>query len=429
MKIRLRTRGSSQGARWVLLTLYYSMFSYVLVYTLGLPRSLLYIGDILTIWSFVLAFYKKSKRNFLIPSEFSLLVVFMLLGVFSAFVNSEPILLVVWGLRNILRYFLFLYSCYVLLEIQDIENVLKFLWKIFWLSIPLCTVERFFVHYPAGTIIGDMIGGVFWNYSGCNLPLNIILCICIIDSARGFFADNIKLPRFVITCVMAMYMAATAELKVFFVEFAVIIIVSAIVARAKWNKVLVMLIGALFFSQAISLFVTLNASTSYDYSAIFSVNGFIEYATRQSGYNGNGDVNRFTGIAIIWKQLFEGNLEKCLFGIGLGNAEYTNFFASDFYRKYGYMNYQWFHMIWMFIENGLIGILIYISFFIKTLKKSFAIRKEDEYASIAAISIVIMLLLYIYNNSLRVEASGYLMFMILSVPYICLRDRKRRYER
>ncbi|CAD0163188.1 3-phosphoshikimate 1-carboxyvinyltransferase [Streptococcus thermophilus] len=429
MKIRLRTRGSSQGARWVLLTLYYSMFSYVLVYTLGLPRSLLYIGDILTIWSFVLAFYKKSKRNFLIPSEFLLLVVFMLLGVFNAFVNSEPILLVVWGLRNILRYFLFLYSCYVLLEIQDIENVLKFLWKIFWLSIPLCTIERFFVHYPAGTIIGDMVGGVFWNYSGCNLPLNIILCICIIDSARGFFADNIKLPRFVITCVMAMYMAATAELKVFFVEFAVIIIVSAIVARAKWNKVLVMFIGALFFSQAISLFVTLNASTSYDYSAIFSVNGLIEYATRQSGYNGTGDVNRLTGIATIWKQLFEGNLEKCLFGIGLGNAEYTNFFASDFYRKYGYMNYQWFHMIWMFIENGLIGILIYISFFIKTLKKSFAIRKEDEYASIAAISIVIMLLLYIYNNSLRVEASGYLMFMILSVPYICLRDRKRRYEK
>ncbi|MGO2765979.1 MAG: 3-phosphoshikimate 1-carboxyvinyltransferase [Streptococcus thermophilus] len=429
MKIRLRTRGSSQGARWVLLTLYYNMFSYVLVYTLGLPRSLLYIGDILTIWSFVLALYKNSKRNFLIPSEFLLLVVFMLLGVFNAFVNSEPILLVVWGLRNILRYFLFLYSCYVLLEIQDIENVLKFLWKIFWLSIPLCTIERFFVHYPAGTIIGDMVGGVFWNYSGCNLPLNIILCICIIDSARGFFADNIKLPRFVITCVMAMYMAATAELKVFFVEFAVIIIVSAIVARAKWNKVLVMFIGALFFSQAISLFVTLNASTSYDYSAIFSVNGFIEYATRQSGYNGTGDVNRLTGIATIWKQLFEGNLEKCLFGIGLGNAEYTNFFASDFYRKYGYMNYQWFHMIWMFIENGLIGILIYISFFIKTLKKSFAIRKEDEYASIAAISIVIMLLLYIYNNSLRVEASGYLMFMILSVPYICLRDRKRRYER
>ncbi|MBZ5771221.1 3-phosphoshikimate 1-carboxyvinyltransferase [Streptococcus thermophilus] len=376
-----------------------------------------------------MAFYKKSKRNFLIPSEFLLLVVFMLLGVFNAFVNSEPILLVVWGLRNILRYFLFLYSCYVLLEIQDIENVLKFLWKIFWLSIPLCTIERFFVHYPAGTIIGDMVGGVFWNYSGCNLPLNIILCICIIDSARGFFADNIKLPRFVITCVMAMYMAATAELKVFFVEFAVIIIVSAIVARAKWNKVLVMFIGALFFSQAISLFVTLNASTSYDYSAIFSVNGLIEYATRQSGYNGTGDVNRLTGIATIWKQLFEGNLEKCLFGIGLGNAEYTNFFASDFYRKYGYMNYQWFHMIWMFIENGLIGILIYISFFIKTLKKSFAIRKEDEYASIAAISIVIMLLLYIYNNSLRVEASGYLMFMILSVPYICLRDRKRRYEK
>lgn len=35
------------------------------------------------------------------------------------------------------------------------------------------------------------------------MPLNIILCICIIDSARGFFADNIKLPRFVITCVLA----------------------------------------------------------------------------------------------------------------------------------------------------------------------------------------------------------------------------------
>ena len=416
MKLHVGLKASTKGARWVLITLYYNMFSYVLVYTLGLPRFMLYLGDILTIWTFIYALHTQHKIT--IPKSFIFLFLYLFIGILGGLFNSEPFSLMVWGLRNSLRYILFFYSCYVLLKKTDLEKVFKLLWFVFWISVPLCTFERFFVNYPAGTIIGDMVGGVFWNYSGSNLPLNVILCVCLSQIVIKYFRNECSLLSFVVVSVCALYMAATAELKVFIIEFIVIIIFAAFIEKIKWNKVIILIIYAFAFSNIISLFVMLNGNSTYDYSTIFSINGFIEYATRDSGYNGTGDVNRLSGIAIIWERIFNHDLSKGLFGIGIGNAEYTNFFVLDFYSRYSTLNYQWFHMIWMFIETGLLGILFYLSFFISTLRKACKIKNYDVNISTVKIMILIMLILFVYNISLRSEASGYLLFLLLSIPYI-----------
>lgn len=392
-----------------------------------MPRSLLYIGDLLTIWTFLYAV--RIKQRLTIPKTFICFFIYIFIGIFSGLLNAESPLLLVWGLRNNLRFILFLYSCYVLIRREDLERIFKLLWIVFWISLPLCTIERFFVNYPAGTIVGDMVGGVFWNYSGCNLPLNVILCICLVRATIGYFTNKVSIVKFIAVCISALYMAATAELKVFLFEFAVIIIVTAIFERIKWNKVIILVLGAFAFSNIVSLFVTLNGTSSYDYSAIFSINGFLEYATRSSGYNGTGDLNRLTGVATIANNIFNNNLEKIMFGIGIGNAEYTNFFASNFYIQYSNLNYQWFQMIWTFIETGVLGIVSYLSFFISTFRKTAKLKVSDMNISTTKIMILIMFILFVYNISLRSEASGYLLYLILSIPYIFIEERKeQRYD-
>ena len=422
MKIHIGIRSSSPGARWVLITLYYNMFSYILTYTLGLPRSLLYIGDLLTIWTFLYAL--KVRQKFVVPKSFLYIILFTFVGILGAIINSEPVFFVICGLRNSLRYVLFLYSCYVLLQKSDLDRVFRLLWVIFWISVPLCTIERFFVSYPSGTIVGDMVGGIFWNYSGCNLPLNVILCICLCQATIEYFASKISVFKFTVVCICALYMSATAELKVFIFEFIVIILFAAVNQKIRWNKIIVLIIGAFVFSNIVTLFVALNSSSSYDYSSIFTINGFLEYATRSSGYNGTGDLNRLTGVSTIATDIFNNDLKRILIGIGIGNAEYTNYFSSNFYLWYSYLNYQWFHMIWMFIETGLLGILLYLLFFISIFRKACRSKIKDLNMTTTKIMIVVMLILFVYNISLRSEASGYLLFLLLSIPYIYSESEK-----
>lgn len=417
MNIRLGIKASSKGAKWVLYTLFYNMFSYALVYTLGLPRTLLYIGDVLTIYVFFLALIKK-RRDLTAPDITLIMIFCVFVNLFSSFFNGENILLIIWGLRNSCRFFIFFYACYVFLKREDIEYIISITWKLFYISIPLTTIERFLVTYPDGTIIGDMVGGIFWNYSGCNLPFNVILCICLTDICCRYFNNMVNTKRFFIVCTFALYMSALAELKVFIFEFIFIVLYLAVTQKVNYKKVIALLIGSLIFFEILSFFVNINGSGGSDYANIFSAQGFMDYLTRESGYNGNGDLNRLTGISIIANNIFKKDWLKILFGIGLGNAEYTNFFTSNFYTRYHLLNYQWFHMIWMFIETGIIGVVVYISIIIKALVNTIRIKANDRYVVIAKTMILIMFVLFIYNNSLRTESAGYLLFTILAIPYI-----------
>ena len=56
--------------------------------------------------------------------------------------------------------------------------------------------------------------------------------------------------------------------------------------------------------------------------------GFMDYATRDSGYNGINDLNRLTGISTIATTIFNNDWIANLIGIGLGNAKYMNFLLA-----------------------------------------------------------------------------------------------------
>ena len=404
------------GKKSIFILLFYYIFSYILVYTFNFPRILLYIGDGLNFIIFILALLN-NKNTSKIKIIYVWMILFTILGIFSSILNFENIILLIWGIKNNVRFFTFFYSATTFFEISDIEKIKKAIKIIFFISIPLCTIERFFVNYPNGTIIGDMVGGIFWNYSGCNTPLNIIISLFLLDTTNQYYNGKTSTSSFIIICSLSFYMAALAELKIFLVEFAVIILMMTLLNRISIKIAFKLLFIFVIFSSFVTYFIYLN-QTSDDYADNYTLEGFIEYATRDSGYTGENDLNRLTGISTVSKKIFKDNYIIKSIGIGIGNAEYTNFFGSAFFYRYENTNYQWFHDIWLFIETGYIGLILFILIFITSFKSSNIYLKNTEYCNYVKVAIVLMGILFFYNISLRSETSGFLLYLILAIPYI-----------
>lgn len=405
------------GTKLVFGTILYYIVSYILVYTFKLPRIILYGGDILNALCWICALFY-NKGNTKIKRIYSIMFLFICIGVFSGIVNHEKKSLLIWGIRNNVRFFTFFYSCVTFLNKNDYLIIMKFIKLIFWISVPLCTIERFGVHYSNGTIVGDMIGGIFWNFSGCNTPLNVILIIYSLHILLKFFLKEEKMIVFLVTIMASFYMAALAELKIYLIEFIVMLLLVCIYQRISIKMIISLISGAIILSTFSTYFIAINQNGGNNYADNFSLSGLIEYATRDSGYNGEGDLNRFTGISTISNTIFENDIFSKLFGIGIGNAEYTNFFVSPFYNKYYYLNYQYFHDIWLYIENGAIGIITYLMIFIEAYKNANKNLKDIYYKNFIKILIIMMLILFVYNITLRNESGGFILYMFLAFPFL-----------
>ncbi|MBT1179928.1 3-phosphoshikimate 1-carboxyvinyltransferase [Bifidobacterium vespertilionis] len=420
---RQRFRPSSYGAAWVLVALAYFCFSYTLVYTFHMPRVLLYGDDALNCVIYILALTQRRKVSRSGGIIIWIMTLYCCMGVIGAILSAEKLTILLWGYRNIIRYFMFFYSCLVFLKKSDFIIVMRVVRVLFWVSVPLCTIERFMVTYPAGTIIGDKIGGVFWNFSGSNLPLNMLLCVYCIDVYSRYFTRKCSLLLFMMTSVAAIYMSATAELKVFLVELIIIVVFTAFGKGVSWRTIVALILGSSILSTASMYFIFLNAGNSTTYASNYSLQGYLDYATRDTGYTGSGDLNRFTGIGTVSEHIFHYNPLNMLFGIGLGNADYTNFFTSDFYSQYSGMHYQWFQGIWMFIESGYVGVSLYLLIFIMVIIHSRSM--VDDYIKVfVCVMCIIMIVMFFYNITLRVEPTGYFSMLVISLPYLMHRAQR-----
>lgn len=404
---------------YVLFTLLYYIITSALTSSLGLNKFFLYLGDVLNVVLFIYTLlYKKKTRKKIDNKVIYLMFLIIIIGVFVNIINFSSSFLLIWGIRNIARFFMFFYSCSILLKPQNYKTVFKVIKIMFFLSLPLCIYQRLFAIYSNGKTFGDLVGGIFLSYPGCNTPLNILLCVYVAYIASRFFQKKEKMVNFLIVVISAMIMSALAELKIFLVEFFIIILMNCIYNKMSLVKILKLTMIIIAFSLLMSAFISFNSKEyGENYVNIYSADGFIEYATRENGYDGDGDLNRLNAISIINTTIFKNDITKQIFGIGLGNSEYTQFYQSDFYKRYSYVHYQWFNDIIVYIEQGYLGIILYMLLAVQMYKK--CKKSNNEYQCFSKILIILCSIMFIYNNSLRMEASGFLIYLLLSIAYNC----------
>lgn len=386
---------------------------------LNFPSSITYLTDILLLFLLVKE-YKNIFSNIKNSNSkvqiiiFSLILINMFLG---AIINLVNPILFLWGMRNNLRFYLFFFLCIGVLRKKDVYVFIRILKKFYWVNFFLCLYQYFIQG-----LSNDYLGGIFGTSQGCNAYINIFLCMITSIILGEYFSEKITMHKFLLYLVTSILIATLCELKVFYIEFIIMFLLVVIKTKFSLKKLSVCLVGILIMSISIFFMLRYNPKIFEFFLNKESIN----YYLSGNGYTNSGDLNRFTAIQEIYNKFFKGNLKLSLFGFGLGNCEHSSFrfLESDFYIRYGYLNYRWMTHAWVYLEQGSIGIFLFLLFFIEIFKFNLYIKKDIP------ISLWLLLLAYIptcilgliYNCALQIEAS-YLIAFMCSIPYILIKER------
>lgn len=408
-----------RGKRVIYCLIYFIFFAGWLRDSLHFPSAIFYLADVMLVFLLVSRFWGISKgvarSGARLPFYiFCMILTCMFFGVVFNLVNP---LLVLWGLRNNARFFAFFFICAVLLDELDVNRILHFIRTMFWMNVALSTVQYFVFGFR-----DDYLGGFFGTSQGCNAYTNILLCIISAYHIATYIYNKSKLHILLANLAGCMYLATLAELKVFYVEFLIIAAAALLIKQPTMKTVGLILFGMIAIIGGILL---LSRYSPDSLRFLFNEEDRTRYLFG-NGYTGAGDLNRFTAISQLYERFFSENWLKALFGFGLGSCETSNFnfLQSDFFRQYEYLHYRWFSHAWVYLEQGIVGLVLLVSFFASILACDIRTRCP-EHAELRAAAILFTITCFIgiiYNNALEIEAC-YMIAFFCAIPF-SLRKRQ-----
>ena len=259
-------------------------------------------------------------------------------------------------------------------------------------------------------LFGDNVGGLWGTQTGVNgftnilLILSNIVALVLLSKKRAtyFFTMCIFLCSFI--------QAAVAELKFYFIEFSILMLLCFFFAKNRTRLMPLMGLSFFFLSIGLSLMVIFYAGNQ----DFFTLDSMLSYS-QESYASYSGGIDRTTALPLI-STMFLTSPDKFLFGIGLGNAEFTTLYAPLFIQKYEFLHIYFFSHGMLFLETGIIGLVLYCLFFISIFAHCFKLR-ENEDASVALVLSLMVFFLICYNPSMRID-SAFLVFTFLAFPYI-----------
>ncbi len=422
--------------RWIYYEIIYNCFIKFFIGFLGLPSFLNYISDFILIILFLLEITSKrsNKKRIQRNKEFQIFVLlicfYFIVSIFSFISNQYSILQYLWGFRNNFRFLIFAILCCRIIKKKDLETIFDILFGFFGVNIIAVTYEFFFSGIRART--GDAISGLYSSgigQGGGNGHLNWLLCIVCVYAIAKYLSKEKRAWYLFYVVAGSVYMASLSELKVFFLELAVIII-GCIGLSKKSIK-----IGLIGIGGVLSIILGINVIYRYfpQFADFFKMDTLIAYLGKDAGYQGVGTINRLNAISYVFSRFLHSPLERIL-GIGLGNADFSSFsfLQSSFYNNYSWTLYQFFYAPFVLIETGILGLISFMAIFIKYVSSAIRMKpnsKESSSYRVIAIMISIMSIAMIfYNQSLKMETSGYLVHALLVIPFVVLNDNTEDYK-
>lgn len=385
---------------------------------LGFPRAVLYLSDVS--WCLLLVYMLLSgRRGDLVLGIWIWL--FLIYTLLTYLPQWQSPLYYLWGLRNNFRFYAAFFAFAAFLKPADVEGYWKLFDKLFWVDV-LVSLYQFF----ALAIEGDQLGGLFSTETGGNGYTNIFFLIIVTKSVVFYLEKQENLGTCLAKCGAALVVAAMAELKFFYVEFVIVMVLAVLFTSFSWRKLAVILGGAV----GVMLCAILLTSLFPGFAGWFSLEWFLEAASSDHGYTSSGDLNRLNAIPQI-NELWLKNGWQRLFGLGLGNCDTSTFALvnTPFYESYSRMHYTWISYAMMYLETGWLGLIFYWGFFVISYFRIRRIERQSgvtgrSFCRIARIIAVLCVGISLYNSSLRTEA-GYMAYFVLAAPFALNNQRLR----
>ena len=398
----------------------FMLFSQALISILGAPSFIMYLGDLCNIIVLLhliyqnrLFYIRKSMLNIMIC-----ILLFFLIGIITAITNSVKIYFIIWFLLNYLRFIIFTVA--VLAYWKNIYTI-----KIINNLFPLLVINMLvsFFQYFQHVYSPDWIGGLLGNCYGVNaysLMLFMFSSAYYIDS---FINKKEKVYKVLLALISIFSCVIIADLKVFYFIFIVETVVILIQNRMGMRTILLFIIGSI--SAVMIYFVCLSL---YNSQNIFDINYIMYYLTESSYSYSTTSINRTDGISII-NRVFGFTKDEQLFGLGLGAGEYNSYFSSDIYSRYGDMHYIWFLYAWMYLETGIVGLVLF--FLMLTFLLIYIWRNKGKNATsfqkIACSMLVAAYILTFYSSSLRGD-SAYIFYAFIGIAIKECLERRNQCE-
>ena len=386
----------------------------------GLPSLVTYVTDVFVVC--LLIFQMQRIRYHVrcsgVTSQsriISCILICILVGVILNLVNP---MLVLWAARNNLRFYAFFFICIGVLDVWDIDKIFSMLKKWFWINVAMASFQYF-----ALGLDGDHLGGFFGIVEGCNAFLNILMCSVMAKVMAEYFTGKLKLGKLILYLTAMFYVALLAELKLYYAEAIMMFLVAEICTKPSVKTVLLCLLGVLVLGLAFYVLIIIDPQAF----AIFMEADALEYYLKGNGYTNSGDLNRFTAISQIHSMFFDGNWIHSLFGFGFGNCEGSQFefLQSEFFLQYNHLHYRWFTHAWVYLEQGALGlvllVLFFVSVFVTTLRRK-SENRADLYLTVLLFVSTCFIGL-IYNCAVQLECCYYIAFMC-AITFILTRVNK-----
>lgn len=379
---------------------------------LKLPLFIKYFIDILYIGALIMklagrsTYIQKKHAPFVI-----FMVVFLMYTFFTYLFNYQSPFYYLWGVRNNFRFYIAFLLFMFFFDEEDAFGCLKIMDVLFWINAIISFFQFFVLGYRQ-----DNLGGLFGVETGCNAFTIFFFSIIIGKSLLLFMNKQQKAWICFTKCGISLVLAAMAELKFYFVLFAAILLLSTVLTRFSFRKV-ILILGA----ASILMFTSLLLPAIFGESRTLNLENLIETITAKN-YATSKDLGRFTAIPTISRNILTDWAGR-LFGMGLGNCDTSSFAVcnSEFYQTHSYLNYNWFSSAFLFLETGYIGLIIYLSFFVlcfilarKQLKSKEA---NNLLCCLGMIMCAVCFVMVFYNSALRTEI-GYMAFFSLSLPFM-----------
>ena len=380
---------------------------------LGLPGFIRYVMDLILIALCVLILINRSLSvvNKVKPLLMVALVLFVYTLVTYLF-NYQSLFYYIWGVRNNFRYYI-AFMAFVMFVCEDeAERWLELVDIIFYINAALV-----FFQFFAFNVEGDFLGGIFGIVQQNNGYTIMLLLVVLARSLIKNFSAQENTFVCMLKCFLAMLVAALEEIKIFSVMFVALIIIICFITRPSRRKIVVVSLSVAIMMIGAFMLVYVYE----EFEGYFSLSNLIEYATKRN-YSTAKDINRISAIRVLAEEYIPKPHEQ-LFGLGLGNCDRSDvaIFNSVFYQQHSWLHYTWFSSAMMFLETGIIGLGIYLAFFVVVF---FSARREllrgeakESYCRIAMVMSLMSIIIIFYNASMRIEA-GYFAYFIFALPFL-----------
>lgn len=391
--------------------------------SLGAPSAIIYLIDVINLVLLIATIGKRSKWR-----RFSILILLYAILIASgsvfALLNYST-----WGgnaiftlieIRNMVRFPIFFIACVTFIDSTNIEKIFNVLTMFFYVNFVMI-IYQYITFHPAGIWTrGDYLNGFFGTSVGGNTFVNAtMLCVVVYWLCR-WTNRECKMWQFLLPLGISVTVAALIELKSYFVEV-VILYFWYLVSQKKTAKEILKNIFIIISIIAVAYIALQFMFEEYPwFRETMSLSGMFKLATDSSGYTGKNDLNRLTAVFQIATDIFKGDFSKIVYGIGLGNGAVYSVGGvyTKFCQLYESTHYSWFSTAYVFVQCGLIGLIIYIGSFIYLFFK----KKNKKYTLLSQTMVLLAFVLMMYNETLKTDA-GYFVYFVIACGFIAI-DKK-----